>query len=317
MIYSVRENIMSSKKYYAKFICDLCGHERFERKIVVNKRFIVSCYKCKMISCYPMPEEGEIRAMYEDENYFEAPYFTAQQEERETVHSRYMKEAAKLAEKHCYEGGRLLEIGPGQGHFLQLCLSGSIHYEGLDISSKVVYDLHNRFGVHMYQGIIEDGNMSGNLYKVITAFDVIEHSPSPKRWLQCVYESMENGGLLILSTVNVANLLYMIGHLLYKIGIKGPVSKLYPPYHLNYFTPEILEHYLTNVGFSDVRICQENYDYWKATSNLLEQFILRMIYLGHNLTGNKTNLYAVAHKPLHENNLLRAEGEMCLLREKR
>lgn len=286
----------NSEKHYSKYSCDLCGHEYFEKIINQHNRFIVSCSKCGMMSYYPMPDDGEIHAMYEDEHYFEAAYFTAQQEERATVHSRYMKEAAKLAERHCSQGGRLLEIGPGRGHFLQLCLQRSIHYAGIDISSKVVADLHDRFGVPMYQGTIEDGNVGGSLYKVITAFDVIEHCTSPKQWLRCVYENMEPGGLLVLSTVNISNLLYVLGHLLYKIGIKGPASRLYPPYHLNYFTPAKLEHYLILTGFCDIHICQENYDYWKATSNSLEQLVLRMIYLGHNCTGNKTNLYVTARK---------------------
>jgi hypothetical protein len=65
---------------------------------------------------------------------------------------------------------------------------------------------------------------------------------------------------------------------------------------LYYFTPLTLRRYLRETGFSIVSFEQENYDLRKATPRAWERAAMRVVYLGHNLTGRKTNLYAVARK---------------------
>ncbi|MBF0344343.1 MAG: class I SAM-dependent methyltransferase [Nitrospirae bacterium] len=235
--------------------------------------------------------------MYDDD-YFEADYFYTNQESIKTVHYNHFVEIADIAKEHCTIGNKLLEIGPGKGTFLKMCIDRGIHAEALELSPNVAQKLTNQLGCNVYPGLLDESVFENETYAMVVAFDVIEHCTDPMQWLKNIYRILKPGGILALSTVNIYNFLYTLGHALYKLQMSRAIEKLYPPYHLYYFTPVTLRKYMSETGFSIMKIQQENYDYRNATSDFLEQLILRIIYLLHNVTGNKTNQYIIASKPM-------------------
>lgn len=279
-----------------KFICNLCQATSFKARFKISDSTIVACSSCGLLSYHPIPTEYELSNIYESEAYFEKDYFKVDDEEVNSTHYRHFVEVADLASRHCNSGEKLLEIGPGQGLFLKMCLDRGVHAEALEFSSQAANEIRERLGCQVYQGTLERAAFAPQSYRMVVSFDVIEHCTDPMGWLKSINKLLKPGGVLALSTLSVENLLDKTGAMLYKLGLKGFVEKLYPKYHLYYFTPDTLNEYLVKAGFSVDTLVQENYDYRKATSKILEQLVLRSIYSFHNLSGNKTNVYVKAIK---------------------
>jgi 2-polyprenyl-3-methyl-5-hydroxy-6-metoxy-1,4-benzoquinol methylase len=276
--------------------CNLCGGKDLREWYVASGRSLLVCAACGLRTLSPLPEPKELASLYTAGEYFDTPYFTVDDERAGTAHYRHFRDVASLFEHACGREGRVLEVGPGRGTFLRMCLDRSIKAEGLDPSARIVEALESTLGCPVRRGFLEEAAYEQGSFSAVAAFDVIEHCVDPSGWLREVNRILSPGGLLALSTVNVANLLDRLGKLLYRAGVRRPVERLYPPYHLYYYTPATLARYLDKEGFSVVTMEQENYDIRKATSNRLEQLALRLVYAMHDLMGNKTNIYVTARR---------------------
>ena len=273
--------------------CNLCGCDRYKIMLTLDHKNVVACKDCGLVTYWPMPTKPELLKMY-SESYFDQPYFHDTKTKKNSFRHRYFRETVnRLAD---YRGGKILEIGPGLGDFMQLCRQKSLNIEAVDISPVVVDRLKKDFGYHVYQGALEELSLPDKSYKAVVAFDVIEHCVDPAGWLQKIYRLLEDDGLLILSTHNVDNLLYVLGHMFYALGIKGHAQRLYPGYHLYYFTLANLRRYITESGFKIISLTQENYSVENATSSRIVQLALKFVYLLHNIFNKKTNQYVVTVK---------------------
>lgn len=91
--------------------------------------------------------------------------------------------------------------------------------------------------------------------------------------------------------MSVDNALDRAGRMLHGWGLEGPLRRLYPPYHLHYFTPPTLEALLHKAYFAVVEKSQENYSPQKASASRLMRLALRGLYRWHDWSGKKTNQY--------------------------
>lgn len=276
--------------------CPLCGATKYGIRFRIGEKMVISCMNCNLIRYHPITKNIKLSEMYENDTYFETNYFKVDDERLNTTHYKHFIKVANLAKKCCSNNEKLLEIGPGQGLFLKMCLNRGLKVEGLEYSNLVAKKLHTFLDCPIYHMDLTKNSFGPETYSMVVAFDVIEHCVNPTQWLHSIHRILKQDGFLVISTISVKNLLDNLGRLFYKFGIKEPVVKLYPPYHLYYFTPDTLRLLLEKTGFSVEEIVQENYDYRKATSNKLEQLIVKYIYFWHCLTGNKTNQYVTARK---------------------
>jgi SAM-dependent methyltransferase len=95
-------------------------------------------------------------------------------------------------------------------------------------------------------------------FDVITFHDVFEHLPDPRAMLRACRERLTSGGVTVLSLPSADGFVYQIGRLLYRLGWKGPLERMYqvhyPFPHLFYFTPKSLALLAQRAGFEVVHI---------------------------------------------------------------
>lgn len=236
-------------------------------------------------------------ALYQDPHYHEMEYFGVDDRALETNHFLQMKAAADMILAKAGLGGKLLDIGPGKGLFLELCLERGLEAEGLEINAVEAQSLHKRLGCPVQAATLERAAYPIAHFDAVSSFDVMEHCPDPADWLRRIHTILKPGGFFTFSTVSFRTVLDRIGRLAYALGASGPAARLYPPYHLYYFTPEILRAYLEAAGFIVKRLAQTDYDPRKATSRWAERLALKAIYATHALVGRRTNIYVTAMKP--------------------
>lgn len=138
-------------------------------------------------------------------------------------------------------GGRLLDVGCGNGSFMQVARGCGWDVVGIDPDPKAVAHALGQ-GLRVIQGDIEHFEGASEIFNVITLNHVIEHLHDPVAVLKACYRLLKPGGSLWLETPNVDSL----GHRRYLKNWRG----LETPRHLVLFNQKSLTKALADAGFS-------------------------------------------------------------------
>jgi len=105
------------------------------------------------------------------------------------------------------KGGRVLEVGCGHGHFLDQCAQRDLEPVGLELSPPESA-ISKREKIQIFDELI--GSHAENhtgAYDALCAFQVLEHVPEPKPFLEGCCQVLKPGGRLILCTPNADSFL--------------------------------------------------------------------------------------------------------------
>lgn len=137
--------------------------------------------------------------------------------------------------------GRLLEIGCGDGGFLQAAASRGWEAVGLDFDENAVRQANSRPGVSARAQELSEANYPPNSFDAIVMNNVIEHIWNPVETLSRCRKLLRHGGRLIMITPNVSS----AGHRIFGRHWRG----LEPPRHLFLYDARPLRSLCQRVGF--------------------------------------------------------------------
>ncbi len=103
-------------------------------------------------------------------------------------------------------GGRLLDIGCGEGYFLQYAEK---YYEayGMDVSDYCISEAYRRTKkTKLSTGSIAHIDHGDEFFDAVTCFDVLEHLEDPEAAVQECRRVLKPGGVLIVRTPNISSL---------------------------------------------------------------------------------------------------------------
>jgi SAM-dependent methyltransferase len=105
-----------------------------------------------------------------------------------------------------YSGGRtLLDVGCGDGQLLQTAKDEGWDALGIDLSETAIMLCHRR-GLSASGTDFFDVSLDERRFDVIVMSELIEHVPSPQRFLKRAEELLEEGGVVYLTTPNFGSL---------------------------------------------------------------------------------------------------------------
>ena len=142
------------------------------------------------------------------------------------------------------DGGRLLDVGCGNGSFLKLARDCGWEVVGLDPDPKAVHNASG-LGLTVYEGGIEFFDGKSELFDVVTLNHVIEHVHNPIEVLTACHVLLRPGGQLWIETPNIDSL----GHALFQKNW----FDLDPPRHLVLFNRRSLHRAIVSAGFTSFR----------------------------------------------------------------
>lgn len=156
------------------------------------------CRACGSVFVDPQPDDRQLAEAYPRsyENY------QAQASLLERVASPLILHEVRRFMRHADPAGRLIELGAGNGRFLerlQRCgWTGSI--EGIEFAPDVAAATSARTGFQVRGGDLNDEVLPEETYDAIVMRHVIEHLRDPVRTLEMVFSALRPGGLLFIGT---------------------------------------------------------------------------------------------------------------------
>lgn len=148
---------------------------------------IVRCQKCGLIYSNPILEEKKLERLYRKSKYNYGNY----EIDLRTTYAKYLRKYIKYVPKK----NRLLEIGCGNGFFLEKALNlGFERVYGVEPSQDSVNKAKDRVKNQILVDIFRPGQFKKNYFDIICFFQVIDHLTDPNKFLAEGFKILKPGG---------------------------------------------------------------------------------------------------------------------------
>lgn len=156
-------------------------------------------------------------------------------------------------------GGRMLDVGCGDGRLGALALRRGFDPLGIEVSAKMAARARRRLGhERVLCGRLEDFALEPASFDVVVTVSYLEHEPRPLAALRRMLALLRPGGVCVHKTPNFASRLRKW---------LGPRWSGYRwPEHVQYFTPDTLSRMLAAAGFEplEARANAFSDNFWMA-----------------------------------------------------
>ena len=225
-------------------VCDLCGDTQFSLVYrVVDRNYgtpgkfsIVKCDRCELVYLNPRPSEPERPAIYPETQY--DPFSAIRQVRNPSTLATIRQRAHQLVQKH--PTGKVLDVGCADGAFLLALQSHGWKCIGVEPNPRMAKFAQQQGQLDVRNGEIFSVN-DLNSFDLITFWDVLEHTPSPRAALLHASKLLVSHGQLALNLPNWSSL---ERHLFGKSWIA-----IDAPRHFYHFTPATIRHLLQDCAF--------------------------------------------------------------------
>ncbi len=143
------------------------------------------------------------------------------------------------------EGGRLLDVGCGNGSYLNQMQQLGWEVTGVEPDGEAVAVARKKFGLEVFHGSLEEAGLPSGHFDAITMNHVIEHVPDPIGTLRECHQVLKPGGKLVVATPNIKSL--------GRQKFNDAWLHWDPPRHLHHFSPQALRACAEKAGL-DVQI---------------------------------------------------------------
>ncbi|MBN2211639.1 MAG: class I SAM-dependent methyltransferase [Sedimentisphaerales bacterium] len=186
-------------------VCNLCGRDDaalFHReRLPYFGRWmtfsIVKCRYCGLIYTYPRPADHNATYLADEVT---AAALEAHGRAKQGVFERVLQRIA-LLRQHEYrskEQSKLLDMGCGSGHFLNIARECGYEVTGIEPASGPARYARERFGLNVLQAPANACDLPENSFDVVTAWDVIEHVADPRGMMALAARWLKPNGVMAL-----------------------------------------------------------------------------------------------------------------------
>ncbi|MBN1824047.1 MAG: glycosyltransferase [Endomicrobiales bacterium] len=247
--FSAEKTAEKVEKIYGPFLrenCPVCSNTSFVAEKGASLPYeILRCRHCSVSFVNPLPDINA--GAHYDQDY----YKEWEAEQLSTRHALWKKRLNEL--KGTINPGRLLDIGAGTGHFLQLARNEGFDVSGTEISSAACDVAKNHHGIDIFCGRLQDANYGSGEFDVVTLWHVLEHLHDPMPTISEISRILKKGGTFVVAVPNLNSYVYNAA---YRI-IKGRAPHLFDPkdreLHLFYYCEKSLRFALEKSGFKVIK----------------------------------------------------------------
>lgn len=255
---------------------------------------LMQCPRCRLVWLNPQPipdDVGKLYAQYHTHQTFVAPKRLAclrkgvkasilksrygyQTEDSNKVIGAFLSYIAPPLREivgssvrwlKASENGRLLDVGCGNGRFLDQMRQLGWNVTGIEPDGEAVSVACEKFGLEVFQGSLEKARFANGHFDAITMNNVIEHAPDPIELLRECCRVLKPNGEIVVVTPNIKSL----GHNVFGENWRG----LEVLRHLFLFTPQALRACAESAGLDvqELRTTAISAPWMWVTSNLIRR----------------------------------------------
>ncbi|MFH1742965.1 MAG: class I SAM-dependent methyltransferase [bacterium] len=261
-------------------LCPICGgNDPVQVDAVLGRDGqnydVVQCTNCSLLFVSPFPNLSQ-----EDyERIYDATYYSSNwgdqgcgyfhEEKAGVMRTEAERQRQEIEQKTGLAGGSILDVGCGDGRYLQAFSKAGWRAVGIEVSPVAVERSQTPEGVEIIHGAIESIDLGDCAFDVVRLKHCIEHLSHPREILLSVRKLLKPGGFLVLDTDNADGLRSrverfmrrMLGPLArwavkYLMGkdLRNRFGRLSPPVHLLYFSPKSLRNATESAGLCVVNM---------------------------------------------------------------
>ena len=229
-------------------VCNLCGHNSSHLVYQVKDTnygqagtfSLVTCERCGLVYLNPRPTTQEIGNYYPADQYH--PFRALQKTQAIKPSDMQQKRADKISQLvNNHEKRPILDVGCGSGLFLLAMEQRGWQVFGVEPSDHASNFARTTLNLPVLTGDIFAAQ-PGTTFDVITFWDVLEHTHSPRAVLQEAHRLLNPNGLLAINVPNWASWERKI--------FRDKWIAIDAPRHLYHFSPSTLSQLLQSCGFS-------------------------------------------------------------------
>lgn len=236
-------------------ICPVCGSKEWINRYRIGIWTIEECTTCGFAKIDPMPVRDSRPECYSEEKVVER---NIKQKSRLQKLSRFLKKTFSKAtkreksvifynklQKYLPSKSKILDIGCGDGSFICKAKDDFV-CTGIEISDYLASLAEKRPGIKVITGNFLNTDFMNEKYDGITLISILEHLDDPVDAIKKCFSLLNDGGVLLLKTVNYD----CLNRLIKKSGWTG----FRPPDHVVYFSAANLKLLLKKAGFSKIKV---------------------------------------------------------------
>jgi SAM-dependent methyltransferase len=231
--------------------CNLCGGMSCEVYDEAEPPFrVLRCRACTLTFVHPHPVREQLAAHYDQDYYRE--WLSGQAARRARIWRRRMNRIERLK-----PAGRMLDVGCGEGTFLELARGRGWRIEGTEISRYAADRVSARLGCPVFCGDLGDAGYPDNHFDVVTAWHVLEHMADPQKCLRDILHVLKPDGILILAVPNVNDRLMRIAYRIARRRKYRLFSTQDREVHLYHFSERTIRDSLERAGYDIIRLAPD------------------------------------------------------------
>ncbi len=243
-------------------ICPACGGSSHRTLVSASDRYgVLVCATCGLGRTVPDPTDDELRALYAgDYTDVSARKFASPLERARRLFARAF---ANRVRRRAGVGGRLLDVGCGDGKVLVPLARAGFVCTGTEINPRIRETLPAGITVHI--GRLEEARFPDGHFRIVLLRHVLEHLRDPLATLVEIRRVLQPGGTLVIAVPNFGSWQARL--------TRAAWFHLDLPRHLYHFTPDSLTAVLERTGFAVERMShfsleQNPYGWLQSTFNM-------------------------------------------------
>lgn len=226
---------------------------------------IFDCKKCRNAFTYPKPKLPDYSKEDFHRNGLETNELTLFEHLPIEIQESYRIQKEMIV-KHVPRGAHVLEVGGGEGLFLELLKNSGYNVELIEPSVTASIRAQKR-GLNVYNDYLKNVKFP-NKYSVICLAHVLEHIENPAQTMEALKNMLEPNGFVLLTQSNYKGFMPYL--------LKKSWYAWLPSQHFSHFTVSGIKYLAQSIGFKVVSYKHSRLVHWPSIYHKAVRFVPKL-----------------------------------------